>query len=37
MKNLVWLLLNTPRWAEPLTGSTEDRNHEPSREESDRR
>ncbi len=37
MKNVVWLLLNTQRWAEPLAHSTEDLNHQEPREESDRR
>lgn len=37
MKNVVWLLLNTQKWAEPLARSTEDRNHQQSREESGHR
>lgn len=36
MKNVVWLLLNTHRWAEPLTRPTEDRNHRQSREDNRR-
>jgi len=26
MKNVVWLLLNTQKWAEPLARATEERN-----------
>lgn len=37
MKNVVWLLLNTQKWAEPLSGPTDERNYQPSREESDHR
>ncbi len=34
MKNVVWLLLNTQKWAEPLVRSTEERNQQQPRKES---
>ncbi len=37
MKNVVWLLLNTKKWAEPLPRSTEERNRLQQREEGDLR
>ena len=37
MKNVVWLLLNTQKWAEPLARTSEDHRPGQSREESDQR
>jgi hypothetical protein len=37
MKNVIWLLMNTQKWAEPLGRSSEDSNTRRPREERDYR